>query len=578
MLLSNQKIKRMSQYLTRYKPWGMSPLGSKAAPLVMDRQNERSEVLLDHLIVGGTNVKQIFDKREKILPINKAPLIRTYSYYGFLNAILSSETYLNRIVASIIVEDYKLSTWKNEMENLSIEYDNNILKFVGNDCFLRMNGCIYRRLLKEDKIHIIIQSQIISQPWGAINVFISDLQHEEMLEDDSYICRLGLFSHDGVYVRTYNKQKTTKKIGFSLPMHLIIEHHNGEVLFLAKTLDTEPVVVWKEKLQNLNYSNMSIGVQVKLNESAYLNWLYSNYIQLSCDVDNKDVKLQYHFGLKKNWQYYISNYFVDYIVKDFTELSDWKIGKLDYIKYCIDKSKYVEVWNNQFFVKGRKEYHKENHFHQNLIYGYSDVSMELYILGYTNNGLMAEDSISYEDFLNEKNVCREHNMLIEYCMKIDGTQYLMDVEYMKLMIEQYIKGTNSSIYYHHLLPHDSKKYGINIYDELMKKQGLRSLLYDRRVAHLIYEHKVCMNERLMYLEKKKIITGIQAQDLMEQLAVLIDASKKLRNVSLKYSMGERTQKKYDDLKQRLIDLKKWDMEFMKNFYQALVEVKNGKDE
>lgn len=523
-------------------------------------------------------MKEIYAKREKKLPVNINPLIRTYSYYGFLNAILSSETYQNRNVANVKVYDYKLGLWKNKMENLSFEEDDDILKFVGNDCLIGMNGCVYRPLLKEDKIRITIQSQILSEPWGAVNVFISDLEHEQMLEDDSYICRLGMFVHDGVYVRTYNEQKTTKKIEYSLPMELIIQHQDGEVAFFAKASNAEEILLWKQKLEGWDNSNKSIGVQVKLNESAYLNWLYSNYIQLSCDVDDEDVKLQYHFGLKKNWQYYISNYFVDYIVKDFTELSDWEICKLDYIKYCIDKGKYVEVWNNQFFVKGRKEYHKENHFHQNLIYGYSDVSKEIFILGYTNNGLMAEDSISYEDFIDEKNVCREHNILIEYCMKYDNTQYLMDVEYMKLMIEQYIKGTNSSIYYHHYLPHDSRKYGINIYDELTKEQGLRSLLYDRRVTHLIYEHKVCMNERLKYLKEKKITTDIQVQVLMEQLAVLINASKKLRNVSLKYSMGERTQKKYDDLKQRLIDLKKWDMEFMKNFYQVLAEVKNGKDE
>lgn len=523
-------------------------------------------------------MKEEYDEREKILPINKEPLIRTYSYYGFLNAILSSKTYQNRNIANVKVNDYEMSLWKKKMENLSFEDENNILKFVGNDCFVGMNGCVYRPLQNEDKIHITIQSQILSEPWGAVNVFISDLEYEQMLEDDSYVCRLGMFVRDGVYVRTYNEQKQTKKMEFSLPMELMIEHQDGEVMFFAKASNTEEILLWKEKLEGWDNSNKSIGVQVKLNESAYLNWLYSNYIQLSCDVDDKDVKLQYHFGMKKNWQYFISNYFVDYTVKDFTELSDWKIDKLDYIKYCIDKGKYVEVWNNQFFVKGRKEYHNEIHFHQNLIYGYSDVSRELYILGYTNNGLMAEDSISYEDFINEKNVCREHNTLIEYCMKFDNTQYLMDVEYMRLVIEQYIKGTNSSIYYHHLLPHDSRKYGINIYDELVKEQGLRSLLYDRRVTHLIYEHKVCMNERLKYLKKKKITTDIQTQDLMEQLAVLIDTSQKLRNVSLKYSMGAQTQKKYGDLKQRLLNIKKLDMEFMKKLYQTLVEVKNGKDE
>lgn len=67
-----------------------------------------------------------------------------------------------------------------------------------------------------------------------------------------------------VFMFVFIISKNQQRIDFSLPMPLIIEHHNGEVLFLVKASNTEPVLLRNEKLQNLNYCNMSIGVQVKL--------------------------------------------------------------------------------------------------------------------------------------------------------------------------------------------------------------------------------------------------------------------------------------------------------------------------
>lgn len=512
------------------------------------------------------------EEREKILPVNTNPLIRTYSYYGFINAIISSEKYVGDVVAELELENYQKEVWKEKCERLSTDVEGDCIKFIRDNSYYKMNGCLYRPLQKTDSIHIKINFQLLSQPWGAINIFVSDLEELHILEDDEYICRMGLFNKDGVYVRTFNNQKDIKKINNTLPIHLMIKYHEGEVSFWVGNTADEMKLLCVENISDKHLANRIIGVQVKLNDSAYMYWLFSNYIQLSCDNENMDVKVQYFYGLKKNWEYYTSNYFVNFSIKKKSELSYWGIGILEYIKYCICQSRYVETWINQYFVYGRKEYHKKHHFHQNLIYGFSDETQELYILGYTNNGLMAVDRITYQDFLDNRNYNVEKDILIEYEIEMDGEGYDFDIKYITEMVYQYLTGTNSSLFCHHLLPGDKRKYGIHIYDELMERKGIKNILGDRRITHIIYEHKECMKKRLEYMRERGFFSTVQTELLIEKLNPMISYAKKLRNISLKYAMVERTQESFDDIKKRLEELKKKDADFMKKLYELLIEV------
>ena len=537
-----------------------------------------TEVFIYELqLMMGDFMKKTTEQREVTLSICTNPLIRTYSYYGFINAILASDKYVGDVAAEIELEDYKKKVWNKEFEQLSINIEGDHIKFIRDDSCYKMNGCLYRPLLEMDSIHVKICSQLLSQPWGAINIFISDLDAEHILEDDNYICRLGVFNKDGVYVRTYNEQKNIKQFSNTFFKHLMITNCQGEISFFAGNSADKMSLLWTEKISNMDLSNKNIGVQIKLNDSAYMNWLFSNYIQLSCDIENIDSEVQYFYGLQKNWQYYINNFFVNYSIKKKTELSKWGVEPLEYIKYCICNGRYVETWINQYYVKGRKEYQKKDHFHQNLIYGFSDDTQEFYILGYTNNGLMAVDRISYQDFLDNRNSNAGRDILVEYELEMDGKEYIFDVNYVTQMVYQYLTGTNSSLFCHHLFPGDKRKYGIDIYDELMKQKGIQNILYDRRMTHIIYEHKECMKERIEFRRKRAIFSATQVDLLLEKLEPIIIDAKKLRNVSLKYAMVEWTQERFEDIKRRLENLKKKDADFMKTLYQLLIEVNHGKN-
>ena len=86
-----------------------------------------------------------------------------------------------------------------------------------------------------------------------------------------------------------------------------------------------------------------------------------------------DERVDYFGRLRKNWNYYTSDYFLDYARYTYDSISILGISLIDFIRKNINQGKYIEVWINQKFIKNRWEYRKQrNHFHQNLIYGYND--------------------------------------------------------------------------------------------------------------------------------------------------------------------------------------------------------------
>ena len=493
------------------------------------------------------------------MPINNSPSIMTYSYYGYMNAILSADYSGEGTVADIEMLQFNKEDWNEVSEKLTYEIKDNHLLFYANSYYDGMNACLYRPLLENDAIDITIHSQLYSQPWGAINVFISDLSEGDIMEDDQYLFRMGRFNKEGIYTRINNVYEKYLQIDYALPVSMSIIREGECVAFRVKTKHGDWQEIKIAKLDKQDEKPLNIGFQVKLNDSAYINWKYSNFIQVCSEITSPALKIEYFFGLKKNWKCYINNYFINFRLIKMLELETWNINKLDFVKKSIDCDKYVEMWINYFFIKSRSEYMEIDHFHEYLIYGYSDSSKLLYILGYNNDGRLVEDVISYEDFLNERNRCYSQDYLVEYEKELDGYTYNFDKESVVEILKQYLDSTNSTIYTNHIFPKMVMRYGIEIYDGIMTDEGLRSLLYDRRIAHLIYEHKKCMRERLVFLRSR----GVPIKEsLIEQCDELLTNALRLRNVCRKYFLVEKTKEKYADLRKRVENIKMLDQAFI----------------
>lgn len=509
--------------------------------------------------------------KNKILPINKNPLVKTYTYYGFINAILSADYCKDGSVAEIELDEKNTNkdNWKQVYEDLECVESGSRLRFLSNNTYNNMNGCWYRPLEEDDKICINLYSQLETQPWGAVNLFISDLSDESIMDDNAYLYRLGRFQRDGVYLRVNNVQESFPQLDFHMPMSLSLEKKGDEIVFSYQSEDGEWEILKKEFIKDWAPGKFNIGFQIKQNDSAYYNWLCSNFIQMSFELTNPFVKLNYFFGLSKNWQYFVDNYFIAYHVVKKKELKKWGIDLLDYIKENIENGVYMECWMNHYFIKSRSEYQKRTKFHQYLIYGYSDETEELNVLGYNDTGRMMEDVIKYQDFLSEDNNCSGYDFIASYEKQMDGNFYELDVSYICEMIEQYLQSKDSSACLQHIFPRKNLTYGVNIYDELITDDGLEAVLYDRRITHLIYEHKECMKTRMKYMIAKGILKTEECDSLLEQIELLIKETKNLRNISLRYTMGEFSKEKYEDIKERICVIKTHDVAFMEDFLAVL---------
>ena len=86
-------------------------------------------------------------------------------------------------------------------------------KYESEDKYNRFcNGCIYRPLSdNEGYVHIKVNFQQESEPWAAVNVFLTDDEENVLLGDNEYICRFGNFIHDGVSLYYSGKKEQMKE-------------------------------------------------------------------------------------------------------------------------------------------------------------------------------------------------------------------------------------------------------------------------------------------------------------------------------------------------------------------------------
>ncbi len=105
------------------------------------------------------------------LPICTTPEVRTYSYYALPQCIIMAEERIGKRIAEFEI----------------CETDN------------------------EGYVHIKVNFQQESEPWAAVNVFLTDDEENVLLGDNEYICRFGNFIHDGVSLYYSGKKEQMKE-------------------------------------------------------------------------------------------------------------------------------------------------------------------------------------------------------------------------------------------------------------------------------------------------------------------------------------------------------------------------------
>ncbi len=474
-------------------------------------------------------------KKKKILPISTKIPVYTYSYYGYPHSIIASEEHIGNDVAKMEIIDYRNYEWFEQFENFSIKRNEDFFRVQTPHPYgEEQHGVTSRKLELTDAIRVRIHYQQYAHPWGAVNLFIADMDKEKLpLGDDEYLFRLGYFNREGVYFRNHNITKSLPYNCRSFPIDLMLCRDHDVVE--AYLFDGEnKYLLIQEKMKQEEQRELKIGVQIRGNENTYYNWLYRNFIQISCDMDDEDRPIDYFYGVEKNWRFDWHNFFLN-TDKIPIQLIN-RYGVLRFLKECIDEGKYIELNLDQYHVVGRREFHYAHHLHQNLIFGYDDEQKVFHLLGYTDHGNMTKTEISYADikYQFQKKKCVSEIYVIEYEQDAYGITY--HEAYIIEMIRQYLKGENSSESIAHLLEPKNRVYGMKCYEELLSERGMKRILSDRRILHLLYEHKYLMKQRLGYLDFHGNING--CKELTGEYDEVVRTAFNIRNLAVKYMLKE----------------------------------------
>ncbi len=120
-----------------------------------------------------------------------------------------AEDRIGKRIAEFEIVDTDGDNWTS----IGIKKDGSQWIYESEDKYNRFcNGCIYRPLsCNEGYVHIKINFQQESEPWAAINVFLTDDEENILLGDNEYICRFGNFIYDGVSLYYSGKKEEIKE-------------------------------------------------------------------------------------------------------------------------------------------------------------------------------------------------------------------------------------------------------------------------------------------------------------------------------------------------------------------------------
>lgn len=314
---------------------------------------------------------------------------------------------------------------------------------------------------------------------------------------------------------------------------------------MIKQLDLwEPAVTTYPKHANIS----SILGKAK----NFNNWLYTNHIQLFCaEYIDKMVVHTYLDTYEPLYRVYYPFLEKKCVSKDFFKRLN--INIIDFVQYCIDNDYYIYACIDTFHIPLYKRYTHENH--DIFLYGYDLEKNEFMVADFFDLHY-SKERISFSSFVNalnssftDENTFKDVQML-KIDLNQDSKEESLDIDFIKSMLDDYIKCCNSSYKYKEfekILPdEDNRTWGLNVYNSLTK-----ALSYDNiptttlRSLHALYEHKKLMVSRIEYINNNYVSIN---RELLEEVKKIERHSLVTRNSLIKFSRTNSL-----DLKQKIIN-------------------------
>ncbi|ETT65451.1 hypothetical protein C173_20526 [Paenibacillus sp. FSL R7-277] len=261
-------------------------------------------------------------------------------------------------------------------------------------------------------------------------------------------------------------------------------------------------------------------LSILANTEDYLDWFYSNYIQLFC---SKNILEDGYLFL----EFYGKNQaFTSPWLKN-QHLSGCTLAKTqqDIIKFIIghiDLGYYFYGHLDDFYVPFRMDHRKHHFLHDLMIYGYDEEKSIFMVIAYDKNALFDHFEISFDTFKQgflqgysiNKNIPYWHDWVYLFKFNNHG-QYNFDLKLVEELLHDYLFGINTSEKHRassNPWSNENKAFGMEVYPYLKKYYMHlinRKIKYDTRITSILVEHKRCMLKRIKHMHDKGYLMGIE---------------------------------------------------------------------
>lgn len=297
------------------------------------------------------------------------------------------------------------------------------------------------------------------------------------------------------------------------------------------------------------------------NNAQVIPWLMENYIQteslylqerMECDIDfyiNPTILYRVNSALETQ---YIFNPYLS-VMSIYAEF----IGNdsiIEFIKSKISNGYYVSVDINTNFINA---YNLQT-LHAIFIYGYSS-NEEFYIADFFKDGVYSfqtctfkemEDAIKLYDIQlktwgghpNDKSIISLIKINEAFNHDFNIHTFIDNIkEYANIKNEQQqiFRKTNRLISETPYRKFGNLHYN-NLIEYIQSSIIMGKAIYNYRVFHILYEHKLAIRQRILYL----ISQGIQCQFLLPDMDYIIQETLLIRNFIIKESLLRRTNRLY----------------------------------
>lgn len=505
---------------------------------------------------------------KRILPISNKPLLKCFAHSSYRCAIV--QPYIENEYDAILD---RLVFRNNDTESNEYRNDTNA------QAESRI-GKVYIKLKNADKQ----DDNIFLYNEGSDNI--------ECSIGTEYFKWFGSWSLSGIRLTGHTKECFEEfRLGFLPNNKIAVEKIYGEgnkpdfrafdneknYKYLKMVLKNRKIICyasydadnWKLYYEIDNFiseDSYKLGYCLWLGEDNYRNWFFTNHILLHASpsmVSDYDLKLDYYTGSKILDRYDSFNSWIktNYIDTAFID----RENILQMIKKAIDNGYCIELYINEKYIPETWAYNVQDYSHSNLVYGYDFENEKVYLAGFDKMQNYHLYSISAETFVKAFVYADDKHDILFMRYQPDCYTYSLNIDIIVRQLKEYLK-SDSSFYREDLRINQSVRvYGLSIYDTLIK---YKTKFRDKRLAYILYEHKLIMCMRVEYFFERQVIYEKDFMKLKEMISELVKLSHHLLMISIRYNLTK-SDETLSEIEKELAMIKEKDLKFTRKLICAL---------